>query len=157
MKHQFQFTALDGSKFSHLFSLNQQELSQLGAVRLVVDKKPGFPCRVSLTDAEIGEEVILLPYEHHGVSSPYRASGPIFVKKDAPKAHPAINEIPLIGLHRTFSLRGYNEQTMMIEAHTITGSELAKTIDQIFDNTEVKYIQVHNAGPGCYSCQVNRV
>jgi hypothetical protein len=41
---------------------------------MTVDEFPGFPCRVSLQDAEIGEEVILLPYQHHKTNSPYQAN-----------------------------------------------------------------------------------
>lgn len=36
---------------------------------MIVDKKPGFPCRVSLTDADLGETVLLVPFHHHEVSS----------------------------------------------------------------------------------------
>jgi hypothetical protein len=32
----------------------------------------GFPCRVSLVDAEIGESVLLVNYEHLPAASPYR-------------------------------------------------------------------------------------
>ena len=48
---------------------------------MVADQKPGFPCRVSLKDAEIGEEVILLNYQYHFVNSPYKANTHIYTKR----------------------------------------------------------------------------
>lgn len=81
MEKSFQIVALELSLFSHLFTKNNEELEKIGIRRLQVNEKPGFPCRVSLADAEIGETVLLLPYIHHETSSPYKASGPIFVRE----------------------------------------------------------------------------
>lgn len=82
----FRIKALDDREFSPLFNLDIEELKKIGAVKIIVDEYPGFPCRVSLEDAEIGEEVILLPYQHHKTNSPYQSSGPIFIRKNAKKA-----------------------------------------------------------------------
>ena len=49
--------------------------------RMRSDQPVGFPCRVSLEDAPVGEEVLLLPFTHQDSRSPYRASGPIFVRR----------------------------------------------------------------------------
>ena len=46
---------------------------------------PSFPCRVSLTDREIGERVLLLNHVSHDVANPYRASHAIFVAEGAGK------------------------------------------------------------------------
>ena len=75
--------ALPSERFASLFDRSDAELQILGIRRTLVDTKPGYPCRVSLMDAEIGESVLLIPYTHHDVSSPYRASGPIFVRAGA--------------------------------------------------------------------------
>ena len=120
-------------------------------------KNPGFPCRVSLEDAEIGEEVILFSYEHHAVDSPYRSKGPIFIRKKAQTANLKINEIPSILTHRLLSLRIYDINGMMINAITINGGTIKEAIQDIFQNNVAQYIQVHNASPGCYNCQINRI
>ena len=83
MKTGFRLVALNKSLFEPLFRLNDEELSKRGVRRLTADEFPGYPCRVSLADAAVGEEVILLPYEHHAVDSPYRSGGPVFVRKAA--------------------------------------------------------------------------
>lgn len=156
-KHNFRIVPADGARINHLFLLNDGELASLGAVRMIVDKKPGYPCRLSLQDADIGEEVLLFPYEHHPAASPYRASGPVFVRKNAWPANPGINEIPAMLNHRLLSLRAYDARAMMLEARVVQGMNLREEIGSMFDNERIAYIHIHNAGPGCFNCQANRV
>ena len=56
----FQIHALPAEHFQPLFRMSEQELASVRATRMVVDTKPGYPCRVSLADAEVGETVILV-------------------------------------------------------------------------------------------------
>ena len=123
---------------------------------LQVDASPGFPCRVSLADAAVGERVLAFNFEHHAVDSPYRASGPVFVRADAQTATPGVNEIPEMFHHRLLSVRGYDEHAMMIAAQTTPGSELATVVRELFGNPAIRYLHIHNAGPGCYNCAVER-
>ena len=85
----YRVIALDPSQFAPLFDLDDQALLARGMRRVIADRHPGFPCRVSLVDAEPGEELLLLPFQHLDVDSPYRASGPIYVRRGAERAHPA--------------------------------------------------------------------
>ena len=156
METNFKITAIE-ENFGHLFNMTENELNRIGAKRIIADSKPGFPCRVSLEDANVDEEVILFPYEHHKVKTPYKSSGPIFIRQYAKKAVLKINEIPLMLQHRLLSLRIYDESGMMIDARTVMGNALKKEIQQVFKNNNAHYIQVHNASPGCYNCQINRV
>lgn len=157
MSINFQITAIEASKFQHLFDLNQQELQKIGAVKQIVDQYPGYPCRVSLEDATVGEEVILFPYAHHQVTSPYQSSGPIFIRKNVATANLKPNEIPKMLKHRLLSLRIYNGEGMMIDAKTVQGKGISDTLIEVFQNGNASYIQVHNSGPGCFNCQVNRI
>ncbi len=156
MEHKFQFHALDEKEFKQFFEKSNEELSELAIRRMIVDKKPGFPCRVSLEDAEVGEEVLLLSYTHHNADSPYRSSGPIFVRKTATQAAPGVNEIPKMLHHRLLSVRGYDKDAMLISAAAIEGGELKGTINHMFDNPSIDYLHIHNAKPGCYNCLVRR-
>jgi hypothetical protein len=152
----FQISALPKSKFDSLFSLSDEELSRRGALRQIVHKKPGSPCRVSLEDAEIGEEVILVHYEHQSADTPFRASHAVYVRPNADQAHPEIDEVPLLFRTRALSLRGFDDEGMMIGADLADGSELEAGIERIFANTEVAYIHLHYAKPGCYAARVDR-
>jgi len=63
-----------------LFALSDDALAQQGAVRQIADGPR--PCRISLTDAKPGDELILVNYEHHAVASPYRMRFAIYVRED---------------------------------------------------------------------------
>src|SRR5262249_5468002 len=90
----FQISALPSDRFSHLYGLSEDALSALGVVVLTADSKPGFPCRVSLQDAEPGTRMLLLNYEHQDAATPYRSRHAIFVADGAKEAEPAPNEVP---------------------------------------------------------------
>lgn len=156
MSTSFQFVAADAAQFAPLFDQTDADLAQLGIRRMTVDANPGFPCRVSLTDAEVGDTVLLLPFAHHDVASPYRASGPIFVRRGALTAQPSPGEVPAMLLHRLLSVRAYDESAMLCDADVVQGSELETTIGRFFSNARVRYLHVHNARPGCYNCSVVR-
>jgi len=153
----FNIKALDHNLFSKYFSMSGAELEKCGMYLFVADKHPCYPCRVSLQDAEVGEKVLAIPYEHHPVQSPYKSTGPIFIRKEAKTATPGINEIPKMLRHRLLSIRGYSSETLMVEAETIPGEELEIVLVKQFQNDAVQYIHIHNAGPGCFNCEVNRV
>ena len=70
----FQIVGLDVDQFGHLYGEKQAVLSGQGIERITVDDKPGFPCRVSLRDVEVGETVLLMNYLHQPAASPYRSS-----------------------------------------------------------------------------------
>ena len=156
MGSDFQFVALSVDNFTSLFSLNDSELASRGSRRMTVDSHPGFPCRVSLMDAAVGESVILTHFEHHQADSPYRATGPIFVRETAQTAQPQVNEIPLMFHHRLLSVRAYDETAMMKGARVVEGRNLASTIREFFADGSISYLQIHNAAPGCFNCLVRR-
>ena len=60
----FQIVGLDERQFEHLFGASQEVLDKHGIERMTVETRPGYPCRISLEDAAIGETVLLLNYEH---------------------------------------------------------------------------------------------
>ena len=97
------------------------ELEKHGIKRMVVDEKPGYPCRVTLEDAKIGEEVLLIPYDFHKTNSPYQSRGPVFVRKGLETNVFRNNEIPVMLNHRLLSFRGYDKNGFMKEAITEKG------------------------------------
>ena len=81
--HSFQLSGLPAETFSALFELDDAQLAEKSIERVIADAHPGYPCRVGLVDAEVGDELLLLPFAHQSADTPYRASGPIFVRRDA--------------------------------------------------------------------------
>src|SRR5215207_6637084 len=156
MRSDFQFVALPIENFSHLFSMTDAELQSHGASRVNVDSHPGYPCRVSLMDASVGERVILTPFRHHDVISPYQSAGPIFVRENAQTAKPHVNEIPVMFHHRLLSVRAYAETALMKTARVVGGGALEQTIRDFFTTGCISYLHIHNAGLGCFNCMVQR-
>ena len=126
------------------------------AIRTIATKKPGFPCRVSLADAEVGEEVLLLHYEHHSAASPFRSSHAIYIRPLAAEARLAPNAIPQMFLTRTLSLRAFDANGMMLDADLVEGPFSATAIDRLFEDPSVSYIHIHFARPGCYAARAIR-
>lgn len=121
-----------------------------------VNSKPGFPCRVSLTDAEIGETVILVNFEHQGADTPYRSSHAIFVRENAEQSFPGIGIVPKLFAHRTISVRAFDDRHCMLDAEIAPGSHLDELIATMFEDAGVAYLHLHNAQRGCFMASVTR-
>lgn len=152
----FRIVGLPAEPFAALFQLDDAALAARGARRVIATGYPGYPCRVSIEDAAPGETCLLLPFEHMAVDSPYRASGPIYVRCGAVSRTLAVDEVPDYVRRRLISLRGYDAENMMIDADVVAGDDVAVRIAQSFANPAVSYLHLHNARPGCYSCRVER-
>lgn len=146
---------LDPAPFRSLFALDAAALASASAQRVRVTEKPGAPCRITLADAEIGEDVLLLGYEHQPAASPYRQQGPIFVR-DAAEKFDAAGVIPSALAIRPLSLRGYDRQGMMVEADLVEGAAAPALISRFFGNQRVAYIHAHYARRGCFAARIDR-
>ncbi|MEP3275294.1 MAG: DUF1203 domain-containing protein [Stappiaceae bacterium] len=152
----FQIQALAAEQFSDLFPLSDNLLAGRSARRMVVDSNPGFPCRISLRDAEIGENVVLVNFEHQPNETPFKAAHAIFVREGVSQAMPAPGEVPDMLSSRLLSIRAFDELHMMIDARTAEGEAVAVCIGELFDDPTVAYIHLHFAAPGCYAAKVLR-
>ncbi len=152
----FQISALNIDQFSHLFGQDREALAQYGVQRIVVDNNPGFPCRVSLRDAEVGEKVLLMNYEHQSMPTPFRSSHAIFVREWATQAIPDRNEVPKMFRHRLLSVRAFDASGMMIDADVIDGEHLESMIEHMLANEFTDNLHIHNAKLGCYAALVER-
>lgn len=152
----FRITGLPAETFAPLFALSDDELAARGAVRRIAeDREPGYPCRISLTDSQAGDELLLVNYEHHPVHSPYRMRFAIYVRKGE-ETYDAIDEVPQQLRLRTLAVRAFDRNGMMVGWHLTEGRELEAAIERLFANAEAAYLHIHFAAPGCYAAQVER-
>lgn len=149
----YRIKGLDPEPFRPLFALSEEELEERGMKRMTVTS-PTFPCRVSLVDRPVGEEVILLNHVSHDVANPYRASHAIFVA-DAEQAE-YVDEVPPVFEPRVLSLRGFDEAGMMADALITQPGDADAGIRRLFENPKIETIHVHNAVRGCFSAKVER-
>jgi hypothetical protein len=151
----FRITGLAAETFDELFAMSDAELAARGALRRIADDKPGFPCRISLTDAEPGTEVILTHFEHHAVATPFRSSYAIYVRRGEQRFD-AIGRVPDALRQRLLSVRAFDEAGMLLAADVVDGRELEGAIDRLFTDAKSAYLHVHFAKPGCYAARVDR-
>ena len=152
----FRITGLPAETFASLFAMTDAELAERGAVRQIADaREPGYPCRISLTDSRLGDELVLVNYEHHAVASPYRMRFAIYVRKGE-KQFDAIDEIPAQLRCRTLAVRAFDAKAMMVGWEVVEGSGLEAAIERRFADPRAAYLHIHFAAPGCYAARVDR-
>lgn len=151
----FRISGLPVEPFQHLFALGEEELRRHGAVRRVAADS-GYPCRISLTDAAPGDEVILVNYEHQDADTPYRSRHAVYVRRGE-RRFDAVGEIPEQLRKRLLSVRAFDAEGMMVEADVIEGRQLESMIERFFADGAVAYLHLHFARPGCYAARVDRV
>lgn len=152
----FRIQGLSPDHFSHLFGLSHDALRDHQVVRYTVDSNPGFPDRITLSDAQVGQTVLLLNYLHLDVANPYRSQHAIFILEGAQQAFNEIDKVPEVLRTRTLSLRAYDAQGMMLDADLIDGRDVETLIERLFDNPASHYLHAHNAKRGCFACRIDR-
>ncbi len=152
----FQMVGIDHAPFQPLFDWPDGRLADIGARRCFADESPGYPCRISLEEAQRGDELLLLPYQHQPALSPYRASGPIYVRRGVEQRRLPVGVVPGIVSSRLMSVRAYDSAHMIVDASVCEGQAVAEVIGAAFARDDVAYIHLHNAKRGCFACQVIR-
>ena len=112
----FRITGLSARPFEHLFGLSDEALAMERVVRYRVDAKPGFPDRIGLRDAEVGESVLLVNHAHLPDAGPYRSSHAIFVVEGASQTFDAIGVVPEVLRPRMLSVRAFGGDGLMVDA-----------------------------------------
>jgi Protein of unknown function (DUF1203) len=152
----FRITGLPAENFTRMFAMSDAELTARGAVRRIADgRMPGYPCRVSLTDSQPGDELLLVNYEHHPVDSPYRMRFAIFVRRGE-QTYDAVDQVPEQLRLRTLAVRAFDATAMMIGSELVAGTELQAAIERLFTDPRAAYLHIHFAAPGCYAARVER-
>jgi hypothetical protein len=151
----FRVLGLSPDPFRPLFSMSDEDLHRRGVRRVLADD-PRMPCRVSMEHARLGEELLLLNFEHQPANTPYRASHAIYVRKAADQAFVGVDTIPEVLASRLLAIRVFDAQHMMIDAEVCEGTDAADMFERLLANPKGSYLQVHNAKRGCYAARVER-
>jgi Protein of unknown function (DUF1203) len=152
----FTVRGLSPEPFQDLFDLSDVELEKRRAKRYVADSKPGFPCRVSLQDAEAGDEVILTNFVHLPSESPYRSTHAIFIRKAAKNAAAYTDSLPDMLRGRLLSVRAFDTKDMLVGSDVVEGDRAEEAVTQFLEDPTVEFLHVHFAKPGCYACRIDR-
>lgn len=152
----FAISGLDPAPFRPFYGRSDAELAEARVVRMTADAKPGFPCRVTLEDAEPGETLLLINHEHLPVDTPYRSRHAIFVREGAEVAARFVGQVPKQLASRLLSVRAFDAAGMMTDADVIEGHDLEPLIARFFADPAVAYLHAHNARRGCFAARIDR-
>ena len=152
----YRITGLSPEPFAALFALDDASLVERNARRVTAAADRGFPCRVSLRDADKGESLILLHHTSHDVSTPYRSAYAIYVRESAREPAQFIDRTPPVLERRPLGLRGFDTEGMLRDARFAGPGEAEAKILELFANSEIAYIDAHNAAHGCFAARVER-
>jgi hypothetical protein len=151
----FRVLGLPPEQFRRYFEMPDAMLREHGARRVIADQ-PTLPCRVSMAHAEVGEELVLVNYEHQSANTPYRSTHAIYVRKFADRAFDAIDTVPEVLASRLLAVRAFDAEHMMIDAEVLEGAQAAEAFERFLTNPLTSYLQVHNARRGCYAARIAR-
>lgn len=152
----YHINGLQPEDFKPLFDLTDEELNMRDMVRVRASAKPGFPCRISLVDAEPGETLILLNYESHDAATPYRSQYAIYVREAATQAAEYAGAVPPVLQGRPLAFRHFDVNGMLQGASLVLDGEVDRAINTAFARSEISYIHAHNAAHGCFVARIDR-
>jgi hypothetical protein len=152
----YRISGLSPEPFRALFGASEDVLAEHGAIRVKATASRGFPCRITLEDAEEGETLLLLNHEDHAAATPFRSSYAIYVREAA--AEPLVLEdaTPPVFEGRPIALRAFDAEGMLRGASLALTNDADARIRELFDRPEIAYIHAHNAAHGCFAARVER-
>ena len=151
----YTITGLDPTSFAHLAGLSDDALADHGAVRMVADSFRGFPCRVALDDAQVGEALLLVNHVSHE-GGPYHAAHAIFVGESAAEAARFVDAVPPALDRRILSIRAFDAAGMMTNAALAQPGEADAVFRGLLEDPAVDHLDAHNAVRGCFAARVER-
>lgn len=142
-------------RFAPLFAMDDADLAARNARRITATADRGFPCRISLEDARMGEELILLHHVSHDVATPYRSAYAIYVRPGVTAASYR-DELPPVFEGRSLALRAFDKGGMLQTARLVGPGEVDGAIGDLFADATTHYIDAHNAAYGCFAARIER-
>ncbi|HEX8624829.1 MAG TPA: DUF1203 domain-containing protein [Allosphingosinicella sp.] len=152
----YRIAGLGREAYMDLLGLDGDALARRGARRVTADSKPGFPCRVTLEDAEPGETPILFNHVSHDVPTPFRSAYVVYVRETAAEPVCYVDEPPPVFAGRTLGLRGFDSEGMLEGALLALPGEADSGIRELFERPEIATIHAHNAAAGCFAAKIVR-
>ena len=116
----FSVHGLSPEPFLPLYGLSDAELAARRARRVVVNGS-GFPERIEMRDAQPGETLLLVNFEHQSADTPYRSSHAIYVREGATESWSG-DHLPEVMRRRLLSLRGFSADGSMVDADVVEGT-----------------------------------
>ena len=152
----YRITGLDADLFRPLFGLSDEALEAHRARRVIATETPGFPERIGVRDAAVGESLILVNHTHQDADGPYHASHAVYVSEAGGSRYDRVGEVPEVLRLRPISLRAFTDAGDLVDADLAEGDGVEPTILRLLADDRVAYLHAHFARPGCYAARIER-
>lgn len=152
----YKISGLDPSQFAHLINLDDKELADHRAVRVIATADRGYPCRITLEDARAGESLILLHHISHDVATPYRSAYAIYIREHVGEPAVYADCTPPVFEGRPLGLRGFGVDGNLKNAFLALPGEADAKIRELLADPAISYIDAHNAAYGCFAARIER-
>lgn len=131
------------------------------AVRSLISKEGGEPCRDVLRRVRPDEELILASFSPFAKVGPYKEYGPVFVLANAIPETPLLDCLPIADsgsdyFQEQFVLRGYDIDENMVEVILVTAYEAETTLEKLLQMPEIAFAQARFPAAGCFACRIER-
>ena len=130
-----------------------------GLRRMVATDGTGFPCRVCLRCAEVGEEMLLGSYDLPRPLGIYWTPSPIFIHAEACVPYAGADEVvEIVRRNAIVSVRAYDAADMVLYdlGRIGSGDEVNGALAQALDDPRTAFVNIHTARPGCLLCRVEK-
>lgn len=152
----FVIRGIDPSPYADLWSATDDALARHQAKRVTVAAFPGYPDRIGLDDAPLGEEVLLVNHEHLPVETPYRSRYAVYLRRGLQEPAEYRDQVPPALARRTLSVRAFSREDEAIDARIVEGSALAPVLEDMLNQPLAAYIHIHYAAFGCFAARADR-
>ena len=152
----FIVSGLPVETFQPLFHCSEAALAERGVVRVTAGADGRYPCRVTLEDARPRDTLLLLNFESHSASTPYRSAYAIYVNEAAGETRRVVDDVPPVLRGRPIALRAFDAAGMLIGAELALSDDVAGVIARRFADPAAAYLHAHNAAHGCYAARIDR-
>ena len=127
-------------------------------LRRIATESPGYPCRRCLTDASVGEEMLLFAHSPFTTPGPYAETGPVFVHARA-CADPALaaDMVPEVTRVRDqVIVRAYDQAGAIHDAALVKSPDVGAALRTFFEDASVAFAHVRSVTYGCFTYRVER-
>jgi hypothetical protein len=141
---------------SHARATRSDLFGHEGLRSIRVDESPGYPCRVCLREAAVGDEVFLIAHRASSVGHPHSVVGPVYVHAHACAPWADEGSLPPVARTRPMAVRAYDAGGDLIACELAEGPAVEAAIERLLEDSRAAALHLHFARAGCFACRLER-
>jgi Protein of unknown function (DUF1203) len=115
------------------------------------------PCRSCLKVFHAGEDRrLLFTYNPFAGLDDYPSPGPVFIHENDCQPYDQVSTFPPTLRTLPLTFEGYGADRWLLARDRPSAADIEFAIEQIFENSEVRYMHVRNTEAGCFIARIAR-